>query len=60
MIVTFITDTFNINNNGTTIFAMCFAKALVKEGHTLRVVTCGDPLKSGMDPQRGYEMFLCT
>ena len=35
MIVTLITDTLNVNNNGTTISAMRFAKALVKKGHTL-------------------------
>jgi 1-acyl-sn-glycerol-3-phosphate acyltransferase len=57
MIITLINDTFNTNNNGTTISAMRFAKALSKRGHTVRIVACGDPKKSGIDPENGLEMF---
>lgn len=54
MIITIINDTFGINNNGTTISAMRFSKALVERGHTVRIVTCGDPDKSGIDDEHGY------
>src|SRR5687768_5670534 len=43
MIVTLVVDTFNINNNGTTMSAMRFAAALIARGHTVRVVACGEP-----------------
>lgn len=57
MIITLVNDTFNINNNGTTISAMRFAEALSQRGHQIRIITCGDPLKSGKDPDTGFEMF---
>ncbi len=57
MIITIINDTFGINNNGTTISAMRFSKALVERGHTVRIVTCGDPDKSGIDDEHGYELY---
>ncbi len=57
MVITLVNDTFNMNNNGTTISAMRFAKALIKRGHTVRVVTCGDPEKSGLEPDSGLEMY---
>ena len=57
MIITLVTDTFNINNNGTTVSAMRFAEALLKRGHNIRVLTCGDPSKSGIDQNTGFEMF---
>ena len=57
MTITLVIDTFNMNNNGTTISAMRFAEALSKRSHKVRIVTCGDPAKSGMDPETGYEMF---
>jgi len=57
MIITMINDTFGINNNGTTISAMRFSKALVERGHIVRIVTCGDPDKSGIDPEHGYELY---
>jgi 1,2-diacylglycerol 3-alpha-glucosyltransferase len=50
MIVTLVVDTFGINNNGTTISAMRFAESLTERGHTVRVVACGDPTHSGIDP----------
>jgi 1,2-diacylglycerol 3-alpha-glucosyltransferase len=43
MIVTLVVDTFNVNNNGTTMSAMRFAAALIARGHTVRVVACGEP-----------------
>ncbi|MHB1485543.1 MAG: glycosyltransferase [Saccharofermentanales bacterium] len=57
MIITLVIDTFNTNNNGTTISAMNFSEALSKRGHNIRIVTCGDTTKSGPDPKTGYEMF---
>ena len=57
MIITLVIDTFNINNNGTTISAMRFAKALIRRGHTVRVVTCGDPANSGVESDSGFTMF---
>lgn len=56
MIITLVIDTFNVNNNGTTISAMRFASGLIARGHTVRVVACGDP--AGATPERdGPEMF---
>lgn len=57
MVITLVTDTFNINNNGTTISAMQFAEALAERGHQIRVITCGDPSESGKDKKTGFEMF---
>ncbi len=57
MIITLVNDTFNVNNNGTTISAMRFAEALSQRGHRIRIITCGDPSKSGIDPETGFEMF---
>jgi len=54
MIITLISDTFNINNNGTTVSAMRFAATLVARGHTVRVVACGDP---GQPEPDGPQMF---
>lgn len=57
MIITLVNDTFNINNNGTTISAMRFAEGLSQRGHQIRIITCGDPSKSGKDHDTGFEMF---
>lgn len=57
MIITLVNDTFNINNNGTTISSIRFAEALSQHGHQIRVITCGDPSKSGIDHNTGFEMF---
>ncbi|GAA4470691.1 glycosyltransferase [Phytohabitans houttuyneae] len=54
MIITLVTDTFNVNNNGTTMSATRFATALMQRGHTVRVVACGDPAGEGTD---GPEVF---
>jgi 1-acyl-sn-glycerol-3-phosphate acyltransferase len=54
MIITLVNDTFNVNNNGTTMSAMRFAATLIARGHTVRVVACGRPQESD-DP--GPEMF---
>jgi 1-acyl-sn-glycerol-3-phosphate acyltransferase len=43
MIITLVSDTFNVNNNGTTVSAMRFAATLISRGHTVRVVACGEP-----------------
>jgi 1-acyl-sn-glycerol-3-phosphate acyltransferase len=42
MIITLVTDTFNVNNNGTTVSAMRFADTLIARGHTVRVVACAE------------------
>jgi len=57
MIITLVVDTFGINNNGTTISAIRFSKSLAERGHTVRIVACGDPDHSGIDPEYGYELF---
>jgi 1,2-diacylglycerol 3-alpha-glucosyltransferase len=54
VIVTLVSDTFNVNNNGTTISANRFAGALVARGHTVRVVACGNPGAGG--PESNVEM----
>jgi 1,2-diacylglycerol 3-alpha-glucosyltransferase len=54
MIITLISDTFNVNNNGTTVSAMRFAATLIARGHTVRVVACGEPGDPAPD---GPEMF---
>ncbi|HEX6682393.1 MAG TPA: glycosyltransferase [Candidatus Limnocylindrales bacterium] len=57
MIITLIIDTFNVNNNGTTVSATRFAAALISRGHTVRVVSCGQPGDpTGQGPE-GPEMF---
>lgn len=57
MVVVLVADTFNTNNNGTTISAMRFSEELTKRGHKVRVVCCGDPSKSGTHPETGLEIF---
>jgi 1-acyl-sn-glycerol-3-phosphate acyltransferase len=57
MIITLVTDTFNVNNNGTTISAMRFAATLMSRGHTVRVVTCGDPGDTDNTMATGPGMF---
>lgn len=57
MIVVLVTDTFFTNNNGITISAMRYAKTLRAHGHTVRVVTKGDPSCSGIDQETGYDMY---
>jgi 1-acyl-sn-glycerol-3-phosphate acyltransferase len=54
MIITLISDTFNVNNNGTTVSAMRFAATLIARGHIVRVVACGEP---GEPEPDGPEMF---
>ena len=58
MVITLVTDTFNINNNGTTISATRFAESLSQRGHQIRVITCGDT-SSGKDADTGFECFIC-
>ncbi|MFC3740451.1 glycosyltransferase [Paractinoplanes deccanensis] len=49
MIITLVADTFDVNNNGTTISANRFADALLARGHTVRVVACGE--RTGREPR---------
>jgi 1,2-diacylglycerol 3-alpha-glucosyltransferase len=57
MIITLVNDTFNVNNNGTTISAMRFAATLISRGHTVRVVASGEPGDSTGQGPEGPEMF---
>jgi glycosyltransferase involved in cell wall biosynthesis len=57
MIITLVIDTFNVNNNGTTISAMRFADALISRGHTVRVVACGELGDATEQGPEGPEMF---
>src|SRR5690606_9273427 len=51
MIITLVTDTFKVGNNGTTVSAMRFADALIARGHTVRVVACGEGDPTGPGPE---------
>ena len=55
--ITLVTDTFNMHNNGITISAMRLAEGLSGNGHQLRILTCGNPLESGIDPVNGFDMY---
>jgi 1-acyl-sn-glycerol-3-phosphate acyltransferase len=55
MIITLVIDTFNVNNNGTTVSAMRFADTLIERGHSVRVVACVEPGSSR--PRDGLEIF---
>jgi glycosyltransferase involved in cell wall biosynthesis len=57
MIITLVNDTFNVNNNGTTISAMRFAATLMSRGHVVRVVACGEPGDSTGQMPEGPAMF---
>ena len=52
-----VIDTFNLNNNGTTMSATRLAHALVARGHTVRVVACGQPGDQPGQGSDGLEMF---
>lgn len=56
MIITLVIDTFNVNNNGTTVSAMRFAATLISRGHAVRVVACEPADATGEGPD-GPEMF---
>ncbi len=57
MVIVLVIDMFHTNNNGTSVSARRFANALCERGHTVRVVTWGDPGKSGTDPESGLHMY---
>jgi glycosyltransferase involved in cell wall biosynthesis len=57
MIITLIVDTFNVGNNGTTVSATRFATTLMSRGHTVRVVTCGEPRHATAGGVKGPDMF---
>jgi 1-acyl-sn-glycerol-3-phosphate acyltransferase len=57
MIITLVTDTFDVGNNGTTISAMRFAANLISRGHTVRVVACGEPGDRAGLGRDGPEVF---
>jgi 1-acyl-sn-glycerol-3-phosphate acyltransferase len=48
---------FEKGNDGTAVSAMRFAGELTMRGHTVRVLTCGDPLKNGINPDTGFDMY---
>jgi 1-acyl-sn-glycerol-3-phosphate acyltransferase len=57
MIITLVTDTFNVGNNGTTVSATRFAATLISRGHTVRVVACGEPSDATGQGPEGPDMF---
>ena len=57
MIITLVTDTFDVGNNGITVSAMRFAANLISRGHTVRVVACGEPGDATAPQRDGPEMF---
>ncbi|HEX2356242.1 MAG TPA: glycosyltransferase [Micromonosporaceae bacterium] len=57
MIITLVIDTFNVENNGTTVSAMRFAATLLSRGHRVRVVACGEPGDATGQRWQGPEMF---
>ena len=57
MIITLVIDTFNVDNNGTTVSAMRFATSLIARGHTVRVVACGAPGDELGPDCKGPEMY---
>ncbi|MEV4619195.1 glycosyltransferase [Asanoa sp. NPDC049573] len=57
MIITLVTDTFDVGNNGITVSAKRFAANLISRGHTVRVVACGSPGAAPEPPGEGPEMF---
>jgi len=57
MIITLVTDTFDVGNNGITVSAMRFAANLISRGHTVRVVACGEPGDATGPRRDGPEMF---
>ena len=57
MIITLVTDTFDVGNNGITVSAKRFAANLIDRGHTVRVVACGEPGDARPDQQGGPEVF---
>lgn len=57
MIITLVIDTFDVNNNGTTMSATRFATALIARGHTVRVVACGEPGGATGPGPKGPQMF---
>ena len=57
MIITLVIDTFNVNNNGTTMSATRFAHALISRGHTVRVVACGNAGDTTGQGPGGPKMF---
>lgn len=57
MIITLVTDTFGVGNNGITVSAMRFAANLISRGHTVRVVACGQPGDAPGPRRDGPEMF---
>lgn len=60
MVITLVSDTFIQRNNGTSISAGRFARQLVLRGHTVRVVTYGDPKESGVDEHTGLHMYYVS
>jgi 1-acyl-sn-glycerol-3-phosphate acyltransferase len=57
MIITLVTDTFDVGNNGITVSAKRFAANLISRGHTVRVVACGEPGDATGPRPDGPEVF---
>jgi len=58
VIIVLVNDTFHVNNSGTTISAMRFARVLKEHGHTIRILTVGEPSESGLDETTGFYMHF--
>ncbi len=57
MVITLVTDTFAGDNNGTTVAAKSLAHELMRDGHTVRILACGDPAQDGVDPETHLDMY---
>lgn len=58
MILVLVIDSIFASNNGTSISSRRFAEALVRHGHTVRVVTFDEQKKDGYDPETGFALYL--
>jgi len=57
MVITLVVDTFDVDNNGTTVSAKCLASELTARGHDVRILTCGDSACNGVNPDTGLDMY---
>jgi glycosyltransferase involved in cell wall biosynthesis/1-acyl-sn-glycerol-3-phosphate acyltransferase len=57
MRICLVTDNFDSSNNGTSTATNRLVQALISLGHEVRVVTMGDPARSGFDADLGAHMY---
>lgn len=58
MVLVLVIDSIFASNNGTSISSRRFAEALVRHGHTVRVVTFDEHKTDGFDPETGFTLYL--